>query len=224
MASPASSEAEPRRPWPGLGCWPQPPTQSSSPALSSARTSGNTGLGGSYFQVRGMPSPSGGKGARPTRLPCPGPTRGSGTFLLCAARVQARLGAAQMQHFLPASLVGQDWEGLPLGSWAQDIYTPPQTKSLAQPRRERPPWVTMFSSASRKLEGCQWGGQGWGAHRGGGAYPRAWGARQSSSPLQASHSLRAKEGWVGAEQGLLPAPPMMTPKTHSCGGYMPVPG
>lgn len=101
----APSEAEPGRPWPGLGCWPQPPTQSSSPALSSARTSGNTGLGGSYFQVSGVPPLSSGKGARPTRPPFPGPTRGSGTFLLCAVRVQARLGAAQMQHFLPTSLV-----------------------------------------------------------------------------------------------------------------------
>ena len=82
----------------------------------------------------------------------------------------------------------------------------------------------MFSSASRKFEGCQCGGQGWGAHGGGSAYPRAWGARQSSSPLQTSHSLREKEGWVGAGQVLMQAPPMMTPKTHSCGGYMLVPG
>ena len=66
---------------------------------------GNTGLGGSYFRVRGLPPLSSGKGARPTCPPFPGPTRGSGTFLLCAVRVQARLGAAQM-HFLPTSLVG----------------------------------------------------------------------------------------------------------------------
>lgn len=102
-------------------------------------------------------------------------------------------------------------------------HTPPQSKSLPQPRRERPPWVTTFSSASRKLEGCQWGGQGWGAHGRSSAYPRAWRARQSSSPLQASHSLRAKEGWAGAGHVPLQAPPTMTPETpktpwgvHAC--------
>lgn len=173
--------------------------------------------------MRGLPPLSSGKGARPTCPPFPGPTRGSGTFLLCAVRVQARLGAAQMQHFLPTSLVG--WEEGATSVLLSTGHTPHRSLSPCPSPGERgPPWVTMFSSASRKLEGCQWDVQGWRAHRGGSAYPRAWGARQSSSPLQASHSLRAKEGWAGAGLVPLQAPPMMITKTHSCGGYMPMPG
>lgn len=52
--------------------------------------------------------------------------------------------------------------------------------------------------------GCGQGGRG-GPPGGGGAYPRARGSRQASSPLQASHSLRAKEGGLGL--GSYPARP-----------------
>ena len=101
--------------------------------------------------MRGLPPLSSGKGARPTCPPFPGPTRGSGTFLLCAVRVQARLGAAQMQHFLPTSLVG--WEEGATSVLLSTGHTPHRSLSPCPSPGERgPPWVTMFSSASRKLE------------------------------------------------------------------------
>lgn len=43
-------------------------------------------------------------------------------------------------------------------------------------------------------------------HGGGGAYPGARGSGQASSALQASHSLRAKEGGLGL--GLTPHTPL----------------